>query len=379
MLRQKVSMVNLGGQKINFSESLSQYSKSFLPADATEITITNIEPLSKQGVSSKMYFFSLSYNLKNSVERKDLVLRVYNRGFEADGRKEYLMLKALKEENLAVPYPYCYEPDTSILGHVFMIMEKINGEPVTFFLEDETSAFSMVNNMAKVLCELHKLDVSCIRNYRLLKRQYELDQEQLLRDTLLVKETPGLLFKFANPYQRRFISLLKNIDNLKSRGFSPAILHNDFEPNHVIVANKQYFIIDWHRAVIGDPAYDVAWAYHELRLAKKPNKFDLGEYFVECYEKYADNRLVNLQFCKKLAALRIASWFLLFPFSNNVHSHFPRFFELAFGNTLGVVGYNLRKHRLQNTMQFQHSVGLKNVEYFQNYVVDYLEKSETSY
>ena len=124
-------------------------------------------------------------------------------------------------------------------------------------------------------------------------------------------------------------------------------------------------------AVVGDPSFDVANTYHVLKLLRKTSKVDLGEYFVECYGKHSGQKLANLQFYKDMSALKFASWFLLLPFEPNIPSIFTRLVKSLF--FIGRVGYSFHKQSLQRSLNRQHSVDQRTIEYFQNYIVQYLE------
>jgi len=113
-------------------------------------------------------------------------------------------------------------------------------------------------------------------------------------------------------------------------------LHLDYGPDHVLVSNDQAVVIDWGEASVGDSAYDVAWAYHKLRLGRE-NKKDLGEYFVDCYQKVAGRRLPNLEYFKQAVALKMVYWCGLRPFHGSTLRNYARLFLMYFGDVLGEV------------------------------------------
>jgi aminoglycoside phosphotransferase (APT) family kinase protein len=360
-------------QKLGFLANLTQCSKIFLPSHATNVTVHHLRLLTHQGMSSEIYGFILSYSLQGSFHNDNLILRLYNKGFETTGFEEFTLLQVLKEQHFPVPNVYYYEDKDSILQKSFVIMEKIDGNPASKFLNDEPSALIIVDKMAEALHELHKLNPRCLRNFDSLKEKYDFDQERLLKLVAWIKRVPMSFFSFLTYYQKRFIRAVRSLEKLEPKKFQYAILHNDYEPNHVLFINDQYKIIDWHLAVVGGPSFDVANTYHELELLENSFKVHLGDYFVQCYEKHSGQRLANLQFNKTMSALRFASWFLLFPFEPNVFSVFTSLVK----NSLFIekVGYNLRKRYRQHSLNQQHSSGQKPLEYFQNYVVRSLENA----
>jgi aminoglycoside phosphotransferase (APT) family kinase protein len=322
-----------------------------------------------------MYSFILSYRCDDLVQNDNLLLRVYNKGFENSGFKEFVLLKALKERDLPVPRVYIYEDSNNELRKAFLIMERIDGTSALRFLNDEKTALIAVDEMAEVLSRIHKQDPHFLRSFNTMQKQYELEQERLLKAIVWIKKTPMFFFSSLPSIQKRFITAVKSLEKLEPKKFQPAILHNDYEPNHVLVSKGKYVIIDWHMSIIGDPCFEVANTYHVLNLLKQNSKINLGNYFVECYEKHNGQRLQNLQFCKTMSVMRLASWFLLFPFDPTIMSIFTnvsRYFFLT-----GRISYHLNKRDLERTLEFQHSVDERTVAYFQQYIVLYLENECT--
>jgi aminoglycoside phosphotransferase (APT) family kinase protein len=364
---------NMKQEDFGFLDMLAQCSKTFLPPDATHVNIHDLRLFSCHGVSSTMYAFLLSYSLQGLNHNDSLVLRVYNKGFEIDGLKEYKLLKDLKESYMPVPNAYLFEPNNQVSKKAFMIMEKIDGVSASVFLNNDTFALTTIDKMAEALNKIHKINPRSLRDFDALQKQYVLDQERLLKIIAWIKKMPISFFSLLTSYQKRLISVVKKLEKLKLEEFRPAILHYDYEPNHALLVNGECIIIDWHMAVVGDPSFDVANTYHELELLENNCKVNLGDYFVQCYEKHSGQRLANLQFNKTMSALRFASWFLLFPFEPNAFSVFT---SLAKNSLLiGKVGYNLRKRYRQHLLNQQHSSGQKPLEYFQNYVVRSLENA----
>lgn len=355
----------------NILDILKNQSSNFLPSNVTNVRVHSLVSFEHQGLSSEMYTFILSYRRDGLVQTDNLVLRVYNEGFENAGFKEFTLLRALKERGLPVPRVYIYEDINNKLGKAFMVMEKIDGAPALCLLDDEDAVLVAVDKMAEVLNKIHKQDPRFLQSFNTMQKQYELEQEKLLKAIVWIKKTPMLFFSSLPSCQKRFITSVKRLENLEPKKFQPAILHNDYEPNHVLVVRGKYKIIDWHMAVIGDPCFEVANTYHVLNLLKRNNKMNLGSYFVECYEKHNGRKLQNLQFCKTMSILRLASWFLLFPFDPTIISIFTNVLRYFF--LTGRISYDRRKRRLEKTLELQHSVDQRPIVYFQDYIIRYLE------
>jgi len=75
----------------------------------------DIRRLTEQGRSSAMYSFFVTFASGGLKHRKEFILRVYQEESGERGRKEFAVLKALKERNLPVPTAYCFEEDNKVL------------------------------------------------------------------------------------------------------------------------------------------------------------------------------------------------------------------------------------------------------------------------
>jgi aminoglycoside phosphotransferase (APT) family kinase protein len=353
-----------------FLARLVDCSKTFLPSEFENLTVKGLRRIKQQGMSSVMYTFLISYTIKGLKQNTVLILRVYRKGTEGVGFKEFKLLKFLKEKDLPVPSVYCFESSDLLLNRPFMIMEKIDGKNLLAFLNAEDTALKTIDRMAEVLNRIHILDPKYYPESKALQRQFELEQKILLRNLFWIKRLPAILLRFLPYYQRRFAVAVKRLEKLEPAQFQQAIIHNDFEPDHVLISNGNCVIIDWDKAVVGDPWFDVGDIYHRLKLLVKSSKFDLSEYFVSCYQKHSGRKLSNLQFCKDMAALRLASWSLLFPFQPNISSVFTELVKAVFG--IRLLSHPFRKRRRQMSMNKHHSSNFP-IERCQNYIVEYFE------
>lgn len=351
-----------------------------LPPNATDVGLHDIHRLKGQGATSVMYSFALTYISEGLKQRKDFVLRLYKEGSEKNGLKEFSLLKTLKEYNIPVPTAYCFEADNRIMGKPFMIMEKIMGKNASHYLKDEVEAQIIIDKMAEILAKLHKVDPNCIQNSNVLQQQYELRQQRLLKIRFFINKRCMNFLGFCPLRERRFIKAVKRLEEAKSKNFRPTLLHLDYEPDHVLVSNGQFVIVDWGEASIGDPAFDVAWTYHKLRLGREMAKADLGEHFVKSYEKYMGQRLVNLQFCKDMVAIEIALLFVLSPFhvSAGKFRNYAKLVDLTFGNIFGRLLGAKELHRMERLMALHHNRVYSDIEYIQNYATRYLERDRYS-
>jgi aminoglycoside phosphotransferase (APT) family kinase protein len=293
------------------------------PRNAKDVNVRNLCPLKIQGADSRMYSFHITYFLEGKKHQTALLLRSYSASARVAaeiGRKEFAVLKALKEQKISVPTAYLLETRKEILGKTIMIIEQIVGKSASNFFHDETAALLTVDKLAKSLAMVHKLDPSCISYPGLLREQQSFAQGQLAFARHFIKHKCHTSF----PPNRgtRYLEALERLKKMPiSQRFCPTLLHMDFTPDHVLMAKKGPVIIDWADATVGDPAYEVARTYHILmwvgrsqidhKIIEKPTivGVDLREHFVRCYEKYTGHKLANLEFYKNFTALMFVLYF----------------------------------------------------------------------
>ena len=346
-----------------------------MPYNATDVSVHGIRRLDKQGRTSLMYSFFGTFTSEGCKQTKEFILRIYKEENDTEkGHKEFAILNALKEQNLPIPTAYCFEENCEVLGKPFMIMERIVAKDASKYFKDEKNAQVIVKKMAKGLVKIHEVDPNCIENSNVLRQQYELKQQKLLEIRFFINKLCPRFLGFSPPHQRRFILAVKQLRCIEPKKVCPTLLHLDHEPNHILVLNGRCIVVDWGEASIGDPAYDVGWTYHKLRLERENAKVDLGEYFVKCYEKYSGQKLVNLQFFKDNVAIEMAKWSGLSPFRTSRFRNYVKLLALFFGDIVGEVTRALYVYRKQRFMAGHHTSVWTNIGYIQSYALRYLEK-----
>jgi len=369
-------------QSLGLLNELLKYSKTFLPSDATAISLNEFKMIEEQGADSEVYSFILTYVSKGLNQRKEFALKLYRqrgKSARALSSKEFAILEALKECSFPVPEAYYLNISNTINKKPFIIMEKIPGKSALSFLNDEAKAKVLVDKMAQILSRLHKLDPNCIPESSVLREQYELEQRNLLTAEIFMKKTPRRFFRNCSSRQLRFLAAVKRLENLKPKKFQPAILHMDYTPGHFVVSNRRFAIVDWTDVVVGDPAFDVALAYHYLRIGREREKLDLGEHFINSYTRHAGKTLTNIQICKDRVILKLALRSGLSLFQPSAFS-FPirSFVSLTFGNVFRKLAQASFRHHYQRSMATHHNIVLRNLDDIQNYIIRYMEKDRYS-
>jgi aminoglycoside phosphotransferase (APT) family kinase protein len=271
------------------------------------------------------------------VFRRDFVLRTCRDNNEERMAREYRALKTLKVQGIPVPTAIALELDRNIIGAPFMIMEKINGASVSNFLGDKENALAIVDMLAKLLASLHKVDPKILfrtdLSRNMLGQTVEFSERVLseLRERINI----GYITSFSPFVRRKYLGAVMKLEKAKIQGFPLALIHADFGPDHVLLSDSGPVITDWEGIRWGDPAYDVGWVYHAIKLEgqimidhrfvkaskQAPFDFDVGEEFVKCYKRYNGSIPANLEFYKNLIR---SNWLLLLTYTFALDSHaFP--------------------------------------------------------
>jgi aminoglycoside phosphotransferase (APT) family kinase protein len=291
----------------NYSDS------SIVPKGANNVKVLNIKKLSG-GITNNVYSFLLTFTMKGFETRFDLVLKSYTNDLgmwfriyhpDEDVRqymREFQTMRILERIGYPVPAVYLCECDSFFLGHPFVIMkkEKVKQEMVT-----EIDCF------ASTLARLHNLriDELGIISLRFPRDSSEFARERLVCLKQFLNETRhyrGLKkdFNYAIDW------LESNMTNINCPQY--CLIHGEYHPGHTLVTNdNKVKVIDWEMVEIGDPAFDVGYAYNMVKLIHNEKNANSGEraaqQFLSEYSKnFQGDVHSRLEFYKVVGLLGVA-------------------------------------------------------------------------
>jgi aminoglycoside phosphotransferase (APT) family kinase protein len=357
----------------NRFHGLEKLMEEFLPPNSRNISLHDIHQFEHQGAASTTYPLVITYVSDGSKQKKYFILKMFADTLEAKGLKEYLVLKTLQKFNFSAPIAYHFETKNGMLDNPFLIMEKVVGKNGSDYMNNERNSKNFVDRMAKTLAELHQIDQKFFPNSNELRAQYHTIQHRLVTVRRFIKENSKTFLGFLPRRQRKFITAVKRLEEKNLEKFCPTLIHMDYFPSHVFVSKSNLVVIDWGESSIGDPAYDVARTYHNLKIQYGRSKLDLGEHFVNIYKRYTNQKLPNLEVYKELAAIGLALWSGLSPFDTNKLLNYGRLVDITFGNLFGRF---IDSRTVNNRQQIiaNHPVKIShNIDYLHRYVIDYLE------
>jgi aminoglycoside phosphotransferase (APT) family kinase protein len=312
---------------------------SFIPKDARNISVIRVKKVSG-GMTNNINSFLLSF-VKNELElHLELILKTYNEfggvwtkvhnPCEETRRyvREFDVLERLAVVGFPVPQVYLCETDSAPLGFPFIIMQK-----------EDVKVGSLVDldSFADTLSQLHNLKAKelGIKSLKFPKDSltFALDRTICLKEYLI--ET-----RHYRELRKLFNLAIEWLESNTSGNNCPeySLIHGEYHPRHVLITSgNELKVIDWESVQIGDPAFDVGYAYHMIKLMSNCENSKVCE---ETAERFVSNYLKNyrgdirkrLEFYKVVALLGVA--IIVSSWVSNPVETYQRFGNKAFVRSL---------------------------------------------
>jgi aminoglycoside phosphotransferase (APT) family kinase protein len=284
-----------------------------LPNDAQLIKISNISKLSG-GVSNEMYSFSIIYLSEGRRQIKNLVMKIYVENkdpilqMDLHGKdvgkclREYEILTSLERVNFPVPHVYIYKDYSKFFNRPFIIMDK---------MESRTKNINVlgVERFATILARLHKLRLTDL-GLKVLKPppdRYEFAKRQIVHFENLLDYLAECQVDLRGKFYNAINWLRNNYFKNPCDEFS--LVHGDFAPGNVfLTSDRRIVVTDWEWVDIGDPAYDVGYSYHYIKILTSEK---IAQNFISIYmEKLGKNLgLQRIEFYKVVAAIKLSIFY----------------------------------------------------------------------
>lgn len=285
-------------------DRIRDYLETRLP-EARELTLTDFVQTAG-GWSHETYVFHASWRQDGDLVRRGFCLRKdpgvgLLRGL-SNLEEQFRVLKALEPTPAPTPAAYWYEPDPTLLGGPFLIMEKVEGEVPNPWSKAGKQAYAeaakrgvLPRSFVEALASLHNLDWRAagleflgvpgpgpdfarreIAKWKALAHESSREPEPVLTEILQWLEANA-------PEARRL-----------------AFVHGAYRTGNIIIRDDRVAaILDWELQVIGDPMYDVAYVLSDLNRDGSPLLSYLVErdFFIEEYQRLT-GLTVDLDVCR---------------------------------------------------------------------------------
>ncbi|NHJ40506.1 MAG: aminoglycoside phosphotransferase family protein [Asgard group archaeon] len=254
-----------------------------IPKNSALISIKPPERI-QTGMSNKVYFLDILYDIGGREMRMSVVLRIYPEKHDPlKPQREFSKLGRLQGASIPVPKPYVLEINPNVLGYPFSIIERIPGvtleKAVKSYKPDDYDKF--ISGFSQYLVNLHNFR---FKNYG-VETPKGIIKEEIPYDKFILNDiTRSLNFLqkagyYIEPLQKWFLSFKKQ---LKLERFS--LLHGDPQPRNIMVIGPKITgLIDWEYSRLGDPALDAGWTLFFFSLYP-----ELNSYRHQFYNSYID-------------------------------------------------------------------------------------------
>lgn len=282
------------------AEALSSYLSGRLVED--DVTVSDVEE-HVEGWSRDTVSFSASWRTEGRPVERRLVVRAEsdeqaNADIQLYGdiEAEYHVMDAVQSADVPVPKTYWYEPDDSILGGRFFLVDYVPGEaPITWsptwreqlYAAWESPERSLPHQFVDAAAGIHSVDPATVAGIddvpaeevplREIERWEALFQRTALVDEPLMWET--------------FDWLRENQPEVPET----TLVHGDFRIGNMLVEDGEITgVLDWEFGAAGDPLFDLGYAstrYYAGKLTSEIERPELAcallerDWFYDEYEK----------------------------------------------------------------------------------------------
>ncbi|MFT4535035.1 MAG: aminoglycoside phosphotransferase (APT) family kinase protein [Saprospiraceae bacterium] len=225
------------------------YENALVDDHKTEITVSQFA----NGYSNLTYL--IESNSKSYVLRMP-PLGATKRGH--DMSREYKVLSQLSKEFSKIPQAYVYCDDKHILGRPFYIMEKIEGEIITFKrakeLDISADSFSKISNSwLETFVALHSTDYAACGLSDLGKPNGYVERQ--------VSNWGKQYLKAQTQEVPEAIKVMKWMVANQPKMYDHCLIHNDFKYDNVVFTDTSWnsinAVLDWEMCTLGDPLMDL--------------------------------------------------------------------------------------------------------------------------
>lgn len=183
---------------------------------------------------------------------RDLILRVYQgNNALAKGETELMAQRLLVEAGYPAPKPHLFEPDPSLFGQPFMIMDKLPGRPMLEIIaaSGPLTALKMMRLLGSTHARLHALDITQA-DVPPPVGPSPFDRALLAGRQLADEDGVRALNPLLTWVEERQ-------DALSQEG--SCVLHLDFHPLNVLIDDGEVSgVLDWPSVTVGNAHFDVA-------------------------------------------------------------------------------------------------------------------------
>jgi len=248
-----------------------------------ELSVAALEQLTA-GVSRDNYQATLSWREGQVQVSENLVFQVELGSFHDperyDFRRQYDVLRRVHGTGIPVPRFYWIEEDSTVFGHPFAVMEKVDGEVIgeVYKLQPQHQA-QLVEDYIEILARLHELDWQSLGLSFLNQPEVEGSRFETTMDQWQLSIGSGQYD--PQPLIVELATWLKRNVPVPER---TVLCHGDYHLRNFLARDGRIVaILDWESVCIGDPMRDLGWSC--VFLSTVYSDFCSDADFIRTYEE----------------------------------------------------------------------------------------------
>ena len=247
-----------------------------------------------EGWETDLYLLKLARSQNGEPVHDELVLRLYRgSGPLEKAQKEYSLMTEITRFGIATPRVDALVTDRSILGHPFIVMEHVQGGTLELKIKAD-GASHWIKPMMEVLARIHTVPwVELIPNP---EEPIPMQNEPLAYVGGLLDEMDRVVEGYGLDDFDPTMRWLREREALGSSR-QPALIHNDYHPENILVRGNSLLVIDWSFAAIGDFRMDLAWS---VLLFNVMTGGDYRAAMLDSYAQAIGSKVENFEFFEAL-------------------------------------------------------------------------------
>jgi aminoglycoside phosphotransferase (APT) family kinase protein len=186
---------------------------------------------------------------------------------------EFDIMKAMFVAGMPVPQPFVLEVDTSIMNACFIVVSRIDGHNIGDALDVTEPSRAFGVDLARTMAKLHQIPMSPGGDR--LHGAKVTTRERMQADIADFEAKWRALNEPLIALELAYAWLKEHMDFAEGQR---AIVHRDIGCHNMLAKDGRLAaLLDWETAVIGNPAQDLAYAYHTV-VQMMPWEEFLAEY-----------------------------------------------------------------------------------------------------
>ncbi|WP_342578015.1 aminoglycoside phosphotransferase family protein [Psychrobacillus sp. FSL K6-2843] len=253
----------------------------------TVIAINNLQK-NKDGFSNDISMFHLTYSQGEEIFSKEVVLKEFSENVKFN--KELNVLRS-KDVNTSINIPTIYFEDKE---KRILLMELVKGVTLDkYYLANPENIQSAFRDFGVTLAQVHSICTDTVRDFfadnNLRKKEYI---------NFYIESLKNRVAKFEDPV---YINCLLNISEMfNTVSFTEVLNHGDYHFWNTILTNdNKLYILDWEKAFIGDPRYDIA---NTLVLGYSWFGTNFKEPMLDAYQNITNKKIEHLECFEALSS-----------------------------------------------------------------------------